>query len=110
MYNPSTSKKFIAPVGRIAQVQKIQDYSKTFHVKTTDFINGDVKRNPRFNAKKKEYGLSGIQEFPQVHQNVTHLQNGKAKKVFKDKIIFENLTIHLLLSYNLPLRLHKVYL
>lgn len=89
MFNPSTSKKFKAPVGRIAQVQKIQDYSKTFHIKPTDFINGDVKRNPRYNAKKKEYGLSGIQEFPQIHQNVTQLQNGKAKKSFKENIIFE---------------------
>ena len=89
MFNPSTSKKFKAPVGRIAQVQKIQDYSKTFHIKPTDFISGDVKRNPRYNAKKKEYGLSGIQEFPQIHQNVTQLQNGKAKKSFKENIIFE---------------------
>lgn len=89
MYNPSTSKKFKAPVGRIAQVQKIQGYSKTHHVKVEDYISSNPKRCPKYHAQKKEYGLDGIERFPQIHQNVPKLQNGKLKKSFKENEIFE---------------------
>ena len=89
MYNPSTSKKFKAPVGRIAQVQKIQGYSKTHHVKVEDYMSSNPRRCPKFDAKKKEYGLDGIERFPQIHQNVPQLQNGKLKKSFKENDIFE---------------------
>ncbi len=33
MYNPSTNKKFKSPVGRLAQVQAIQNYSRMIRVK-----------------------------------------------------------------------------
>ena len=38
MFNPSTPKKYKAPIGRIAQVQSIQDYSKKQKLKVKDFI------------------------------------------------------------------------
>tara|TARA_R100000655_G_scaffold109684_2_gene164936 strand:+ start:1321 stop:1692 length:372 start_codon:yes stop_codon:yes gene_type:complete len=90
MYNPSTSRKYKAPVGRIAQVQKIQDYSKTFHIKPEDYISKNVKRNPQYAGRRKnEYGLAGNKEFPEVHRHVPELQDGKRKQIFKDEKIFE---------------------
>lgn len=87
MYNPSTSKKFVSPVGRLAQVQAIQNYSVKRRVKVDDYFNGKESRNPKFN-KKNEYKM-GMGEFPMIHKNVPKLQNGKPKKVFKDKALFD---------------------
>ncbi|HAI39835.1 MAG TPA: hypothetical protein DCM40_17915 [Maribacter sp.] len=87
MYNPSTSKKFKSPVGRLAQVQAIQNYSVKRRVKVDDYFNGKESRNPRFN-KKNEYQM-GMGEFPSIHKSVPKLQHGKPKKIFKDKNLFD---------------------
>jgi len=87
MYNPSTNKKFKSPVGRLAQVQAIQTYSRTRNIKPEDYYSSDVRRNPKF-VKKDEY-ITGIKEFPAIHKSVPHLLQGKPKKVFKDKKLFE---------------------
>ena len=83
MYNPSTSKKFVSPVGRLAQVQAIQNYSVKRRIKVDDYFNGKESRNPKFN-KKNEYKM-GMGEFPSIHKSVPKLQHGKPKKIFKDK-------------------------
>lgn len=87
MYNPSTNKKFKSPVGRLAQVQAIQTYSRTRNIKPEDYYSSDVRRNPKF-VKKDEY-TTGIKEFPAIHKSVPHLLQGKPKKTFKDKNLFE---------------------
>ena len=87
MYNPSTNKKFKPPVGRLAQVQAIQNYSKMMRVKPDDYFSSDVRRNPKF-LKKDDY-ITGIKEFPSIHKHVPHLQQGKPKKMFKDSKLFE---------------------
>jgi len=87
MYNPSTSKKFISPVGRLAQVQAIQNYSVKRRIKVDDYFNGKESRNPKFN-KKNEYDL-GMGEFPSIHKSVPKLQHGKQKKIFKDSSLFD---------------------
>ena len=87
MFNPSTSRKYKAPVGRIAQVQAIQNYSHTKRVKEIDFYSSDSKRNPKA-IKKNEY-VTGNKEFPMIHKSVTKLQHGKPQKRFKDNDLFE---------------------
>ena len=88
MNNPSSTKKFKAPIGRLAQVQSIQTYSRTIRLRPQDYFSPDVKRNPK-NIKKNEYGLPGGNEFPAIHRDTPNLQNGKPKKVFKDAQLFE---------------------
>lgn len=87
MYNPSTNKQYKPPVGRLAQVQVIQNYSRMLRVKPEDYFSSDVRRNPKF-LKKDDYA-NGIKEFPSIHKHVPHLQQGKVKKVFKDSKLFE---------------------
>ena len=53
MYNPSTSKKFKSPVGRLAQVQAIQNYSVKRRVKVDDYFNGKESRKPKKIFKDK---------------------------------------------------------
>lgn len=87
MFNPSTSKKYKPPVGRIAQVQAIQNYSHTKRVKEVDFYSSDSKRNPKA-IKKNEY-VTGVKEFPMIHKSVPKLLHGKPQKRFKDNDLFE---------------------
>lgn len=87
MFNPSTSKKYKAPIGRIAQVQAIQNYSHTKRVKEVDFYSSDSKRNPK-SIVKNEY-VTGVKEFPMIHKSVPRLLHGKPQKKFKDFDLFE---------------------
>lgn len=87
MFNPSTSRKYKAPVGRIAQVQAIQNYSHTKRVKEVDFYSNNVKRNPKA-IKKNEY-ITGSKEFPMIHKSVPKLLHGKPQKRFQDNDLFE---------------------
>jgi hypothetical protein len=88
MNNPSSTKKYKPPIGRLAKVQSIQNYSRTIRLRPQDYISSDVKRNPK-NIKKNEYELPGGNEFPAIHRDTPGLQQGKPKKVFKDSQLFE---------------------
>ena len=88
MNNPSSTKKYKAPIGRLAQVQSIQNYSRTVRLRPQDYMSSDIKRNPK-NIKKNEYELPGGNEFPAIHRDTPGLQHGKPKKVFKDSKLFE---------------------
>ena len=88
MNNPSSTKKFKAPIGRLAQVQSIQTYSRTIRLRPQDYFSPDVKRNPK-NIKKNEYSLPGGNEFPAIRRDTPGLQQGKPKKIFKDAALFE---------------------
>jgi hypothetical protein len=90
MFNPSTSKEYKAPIGRIAQVQSIQDYSKTQRLKVSDFFGQKHIRNPK-NRKTQydDYRRHGNQDFPGVHRDTIGLQQGKEKKIFKQDKLFE---------------------
>jgi len=91
MFNPSTPKKYKAPIGRIAQVQSIQDYSKKQKLKVKDFYSQKHIRNPR-NRKSQfdDYRLEGgLETSPAIHRDTPKLQQGKVKPLFKDNILFE---------------------
>ncbi len=91
MFNPSTPKKYKAPIGRIAQVQSIQDYSKKQKLKVKDFYSQKHIRNPR-NRKTQfdDYKLEGgLETSPAIHRDTPKLQQGKVKPLFKDNILFE---------------------
>ena len=86
MNNPSTHKKFIAPVGRISKVQAVQDYSKKQRIKVDDFFNQKHHRNPRNlkNYQTTDYKALGMgSEFPAIHRDTIKLQHGKKKKFLK---------------------------
>jgi len=90
MFNPSTAKEYKAPIGRISQVQSIQDYSKTQRLKVNDFFGQKHIRNPKNRKNQyKDYKLAGNHDFPGVHRDTIGLQNGKEKKIFKQEKLFE---------------------
>lgn len=87
--NRSTTKAYKAPLGRLATVQSIQNYSRTKNIHVKDYYSPTVSRTPKYMAQKNEYGLPGGNEFPMIHKATPKLQNGKVKKVFKDDKLFE---------------------
>lgn len=89
MNNPSSIKKYQPPSGRLATVQSIQNYSRVMKIRPQDYISSDVKRNPKMNKQNdyKQMGMVGT--FPAIHRDTPKLQNGKAKKIFKDDKLFE---------------------
>ena len=78
--------EYIVPIGRLAQVNSIQQYSKHYNPKVEHhYKKGGA--NPRY-MKKDEY-KGYITEYPMIHHYAPKLLNGKVKTNFKQKDIFD---------------------